>query len=338
MSGDERRVSLAHGGGGRLTNQLIDELFIYAFDNDTVRSRHDAAELVLPAGRSALTTDSYVVTPLFFPGGDIGSLAVHGTVNDLAMAGARAVALTCGFIIEEGLPLDILRRVVESMARAARDCGVAIVAGDTKVVPRGKADGLYVNTTGLGIIEREASIVPSRIKPGDAVIVSGDIGRHGMAVMAARDDLGFESNIESDSAPLWPLVRDLLADGLDLHCLRDLTRGGLSSALNELAEASNTSLEIDEVTVPVCEPVATLCEILGLDVMDVANEGRMVAFVAFDQAERVTSIMHRHEIGHQATIVGRVTERSTVPVVLVGRLGQRRVLSMFSGEQLPRIC
>ncbi len=338
MSCDRPRISLAHGGGGRHTNQLVGELFISAFDNETIRSGHDAAELVLPAGRSALTTDTYVVTPLFFPGGDIGSLAVHGTVNDLAMAGAQAVALTCGFIIEEGLPFDSLRRVVASMARAARDCEVTVVAGDTKVVPRGKADGLYVNTTGLGTIEREASIVPSRIRPGDAVIVSGDIGRHGMAVMAARENLGFESNIDSDSAPLWPLVRDLLDDGLDLHCLRDLTRGGLSSALNELAEASSTSIEINEAAVPVPEPVAALCEVLGLDVMDVANEGRMVAFVAADQAERVMSILREHELGRQAAIIGRVIERSTVPVALIGRLGQRRVLSMFSGEQLPRIC
>jgi hydrogenase expression/formation protein HypE len=338
MDNNPRKITLAHGGGGRLTNQLIEELFVEAFDNETIRSRHDAAELVIPAGRTAVSTDSYVVTPLFFPGGDIGSLAIHGTINDLAMAGARPVAITCGFIIEEGLSVDVLHRVVNSMARSARECAVDIVAGDTKVVPRGKADGLYVNTTGLGTIGHGVSVVPSRIKPGDAVVVSGDIGRHGIAVMAARENLGFESSVESDSASLWPLVRDLLDDGVDLHCLRDLTRGGLSSALNELAQTAGVSIEIDESAVPVSEPVAALCEVLGLDVMNVANEGRMVVLVSPDEADRTVATLRRHVIGKQAAIVGRVAEQSTVPVTLIGRLGQRRVLPMFSGEQLPRIC
>lgn len=338
MTEKQRLITLAHGGGGRLTNELIEELFLASFDNEAINCRHDSAELIFDAGRCAVTTDCYVVAPLFFPGGDIGSLAVHGTTNDLAMAGARPVALTCGFIIEEGLPYDVLRRVVNSMAGAARVAGIAIVAGDTKVVPKGKADGLYINATGFGSISEGVSIVPARIKPNDAIILSGDIGRHGMAVMAAREELGFESSIESDSAPLWPLVRDLLHEGIDLHCLRDLTRGGLASALNELAEASNTSMEINEPSVPVSKPVEALCEVLGLEVMNVANEGRMVVFVAEDQAQQVVSVLRRYENGCEASIVGRVNQRAAVPVTIVGSLGQRRVLPMFSGEQLPRIC
>lgn len=331
-------VLMAHGGGGKLMQQLLDNVFGPAFHNPILAARHDSAQFNVPPGRLAMTTDSYVVRPLFFPGGDIGSLAVHGTVNDLAMSGARPLYLSCGFIIEEGLPMETLWRVVMSMRDAAQRCGVQIVTGDTKVVDQGKGDGLYLNTTGIGVIEHDLTITPTSVQPGDAVIVSGDLGRHGMAIMAVREGLQFESTIESDSAPVREPVRALIKSGIEVHCLRDLTRGGLASALNEIAMAAGVKITIEQKAVPVREDVHAACEILGLDPLHVANEGRFVAFVAAPDAERAVAILHRHEVSTNAVMVGQVVERSAPLVTVRSAIGVNRILDLPSGEQLPRIC
>src|ERR1039457_3933342 len=257
-------VLMAHGGGGKLMHHLLENIFGRAFSNPILDSRHDSAQFSVPPGRLAMTTDSYVVRPIFFPGGDIGSLAGHGTVNDLGMSGARPPFFTSAFIIEEGLPMETLWRVVCSMRDAAKKCGVLIVTGDTKVVDKGKGDGLFINTTGIGVMEHSLNIAPQNVQPGDAVIVSGDLGRHGMAIMAVREGLQFESTIESDSAPVHEVVLELLKAGIEIHCLRDLTRGGLASALNEIAEAAHARIEIVEKSVPVREDVHAACEMLGL--------------------------------------------------------------------------
>ena len=332
------RVLLAHGGGGRLMHQLLDRVFGPAFSNPILDARHDSAQFEAPRGRLAMTTDSYVVRPLFFPGGDIGSMAIHGTVNDLAMSGARPLFLSCGFIIEEGLPMETLWRVVGSMRDAAKECGVQIITGDTKVVDKGKGDGLFLNTTGLGVIEHEQQILPRNIRPGDAVLVSGDLGRHGMAIMAAREGLQFESAIESDSAPLHQAVLNLLKAGIEIHCLRDLTRGGLGSALNEIAEAAGVKIAVDEKAVPVREDVHAACEMLGLDPLHVANEGRFVGFVRADHSGRALEILRRHVVAANAAVIGQVVERSAPLVTLKSAIGANRILDMPSGEQLPRIC
>ena len=331
-------VLLAHGGGGRLMHQLIDRMFLTAFGNPLLATRHDSAVIEWTGKKLAFTTDSYVVRPLFFPGGDIGSLAVHGTVNDLAMSGARPVYLSAAFILEEGLPMDRLWKIVCSMRDAAHRCGVQIITGDTKVVDKGKGDGLFLNTAGLGVIEHSLVISPQSVRPGDAVLVSGDVGRHGMAIMAVREGLQFESAIESDSASLHEIVLDLLKAGIEIHCLRDLTRGGLAGALNEIAEAATVRIEIIEKSVPVREDVHAACEMLGLDPLHVACEGRMVAFVAAGDAERAQSTMGRHTAGAGAVVVGKVAESSAPLVVLKSSIGANRILDMPSGEQLPRIC
>jgi hydrogenase expression/formation protein HypE len=273
-------VLMAHGGGGKLMHQLIGKMFLAAFNNPLLETQHDSTVVEWPGGKLAFTTDSYVVRPIFFPGGDIGSMAVHGTVNDLAMSGARPLYLSSAFIIEEGLPMETLWRVVSSMSDAARRCGVQIITGDTKVVDKGKGDGLFINTAGIGVIEHEQKIAPQNVRPGDAVLVSGDLGRHGMAIMAVREGLEFESQIESDSAPVADLVLELLRAGIEIHCLRDLTRGGLASALNEIAEAAGVKIEVVEKSVPVREDVHAACEMLGLDPLHVACEGRFAAFIA----------------------------------------------------------
>lgn len=332
------RVLLAHGGGGRLMQQLLDRVFGQAFSNPILDARHDSAQFEVPRGRLAMTTDSYVVRPIFFPGGDIGSMAIHGTVNDLAMSGARPLFLSCGFIIEEGLPMETLWRVVGSMRDAAKECGVQIITGDTKVVDKGKGDGLFINTTGLGVIEHEQQILPQNVRPGDAVLVSGDLGRHGMAIMAAREGLQFESAIESDSAPLHQAVLDLLKAGLEIHCLRDLTRGGLASALNEIAEAAGVKIAVDEKAIPVREDVHAACEMLGLDPLHVANEGRFVGFVPAADSGRALEILQRHAVAANAAVIGRVVEKSAPLVTLKSAIGASRILDMPSGEQLPRIC
>jgi hydrogenase expression/formation protein HypE len=331
-------VLMAHGGGGRLMHQLLENVFAKAFGNPMLDTRHDSAQFNVPAARLALTTDSYVVRPLFFPGGDIGSLAVHGTVNDLAMSGARPLYLSCAFILEEGLPMATLGRVVGSMRDAAQRCGVQIITGDTKVVDKGKGDGLFINTTGIGVLDHSLNIAPQNVQPGDALLVSGDLGRHGMAIMAVREGLQFESSIQSDSQPLHQVVLDLIKGGIEIHCLRDLTRGGLASALNEIAEAGGVRIAIEEKLIPVREDVHAACEMLGLDPLHVANEGRFVAFVAAPDAERARQIMRGHEAGTGSTIIGNVTERCEPLVVLRSRIGASRILDMPSGEQLPRIC
>jgi hydrogenase expression/formation protein HypE len=329
---------MAHGGGGKLMHRLLEDVFGKAFTNPILDSRHDSAQFTVPPGRLAMTTDSYVVRPIFFPGGDIGSMAIHGTVNDLAMSGARPLYLSCGFIIEEGLPMETLWRVVCSMRDTAKKCGVQIVTGDTKVVDKGKGDGLFINTTGIGVIEHDLKIAPQSVQSGDAVIVSGDLGRHGMAIMAAREGLEFESAIESDSAAVHEPVLDLIRLGIEIHCLRDLTRGGLASALNEIAEASGVKIAIEEKAVPVREDVHAACEMLGLDPMHVANEGRFVAFVAAKDADKALEILRRHDVSAGSALIGKVVEASAPLVTLKSAIGATRILDMPSGEQLPRIC
>jgi hydrogenase expression/formation protein HypE len=331
-------VLLAHGGGGKLMHQLIEKIFIPAFGNPTLDQRHDSAVFNLGKARLAFTTDSYVVRPLFFPGGDIGSMAVYGTVNDLAMSGARPVYLSAGFILEEGLPMETLWRIVQSMKMAAENAGVQIVTGDTKVVDRGKGDGAYINTAGIGIIEHQLEISPRSVLPGDVILVSGDIGRHGMAVMAVREGLEFESSIESDSAPVSAMVLDLLASGIPLHCLRDTTRGGMASTLNEIAQTSGWGLSLEERHIPVRPDVQAACEILGFDPLYVACEGRFVVFLPFAHADRALEVMRRHEGGRDAALIGQVTNDAEGLVTLKSRIGSTRIVDMLSGEQLPRIC
>ncbi|HEY6554166.1 MAG TPA: hydrogenase expression/formation protein HypE [Vicinamibacteria bacterium] len=337
------RVLLAHGGGGRSTQRLIEEVFLPAFGNPFLLARHDGAVLDLPPSASgsprlAMTTDSYVVQPLFFPGGDIGSLAVFGTVNDLAMCGARPLWLSVGFILEEGFPMDDLRRVVASMRAAADAASVQLVTGDTKVVDKGKGDGLFVNTAGIGLVEATEPIGPGSVRPGDRILLSGDLGRHGMAILAAREGLGFESSIESDCAPLAGPVLDLIRSGLPVHCLRDLTRGGLGAALVEIAEASGHRLAIQEADVPVREDVAAACEVLGLDPLYVANEGRFAVLLAEADAEEALRILRRHEVSRGACSIGAVGAEADRLVTMTTRLGSSRVVDLPSGEQLPRIC
>lgn len=336
-TGVEQTVQLAHGGGGRAMARLIDEIIRPAFADAELDRRHDGAVLEL-TGPTAFTTDSYVVQPLIFPGGDIGSMAVNGTVNDLAMCGARPLYLSVGLILEEGLPLDMLRRIVTSMRDAAVAAGVRLVTGDTKVVDHGKADGMFVNTAGLGRIVAPNAIGPASVCAGDAVILSGDIGRHGMAVMAAREGFGFETVIESDCAPVVTPVLALIEEGIDVHCLRDLTRGGLASALVEIAETAGLSIEIDERRIPVRPEVTAACEVLGLDPLHVANEGRIVAFVPQRHASCAVDVLRRHETTAGATIIGEVNDEQVAEVTCRGALGVARVVDMLSGEQLPRIC
>lgn len=326
------QVLLAHGGGGRLMQQLLNRLVLPALGSQDPTLAHDAAVLAAPPGRLAMTTDSYVIKPLFFPGGDIGSLAVHGTVNDLAMSGARPLYLSLGLILEEGLPMETLWRVLRSLRAAADACGVSVVTGDTKVVNRGQGDGIYLNTTGIGVVPEGVDIRPGRVQPGDAVLLSGDVGRHGIAVMACREGLEFETTIESDSAPLADPVAALVAAGIDVHCLRDLTRGGLASALNEIAVGAGAEIEIEAAAVPVAAQVRGACEILGLDPLYVACEGRMLAFVPEHEAPRALAVL-----GSEAVHIGRV-DAGRPRVVLNSRAGAKRLLDLLSGEQLPRIC
>jgi hydrogenase expression/formation protein HypE len=318
--------------------QLIERMFLTAFASPELEERHDGALLQAGNQRLAFTTDSYVVKPLFFPGGDIGTLAVDGTVNDLAMCGARPLWLSAGFIIEEGLPMDTLWRVVQSMRAAADAAGVRIVTGDTKVVDRGKGDGLFVNTAGVGIIDHSQVIGPRQVQPGDAVLLSGDVGRHGMAILSVREGLEFETTIESDCAPLNGVVADLLAAGVELHCLRDCTRGGLAAVLNEIAETARVGVHIEEAAVPVAEQVRGACEILGFDPLYVANEGRFALFLPAREAGRALEIMRRHPVAEAACRIGDVTAVNPGQVTMRSRVGAQRILDLLSGEQLPRIC
>lgn len=332
-------VQMAHGGGGRLMRELLHEVFLAAFGGlGPGKPPHDSA--VLPVGdiRLAFTTDSFVVTPLFFPGGDIGKLAVFGTVNDLAMAGAKPYWLSAAFVLEEGFPLETLRRIVASMQAAAQQAGVEIVTGDTKVVDRGKGDGVYINTAGIGIVPPGVNVGPRRVRPGDAVLVSGDLGRHGIAILSVREGLSFEGSLGSDCAPLARLVEGLSALGSEVHCLRDLTRGGLAAALNEIALDAGVGVELEEETIPVAGPVASACELLGLDPLYLANEGRLVALVSPEAADRACEILAGAGQDTRPARIGRVTGEHPGIVAVRNALGSHRILDLLSGEPLPRIC
>jgi hydrogenase expression/formation protein HypE len=366
------RIVLAHGGGGRLTHQLIEKIFLPAFSNAALEQRHDGAVVAVNGSRLAFTTDSFVVRPLIFPGGNIGDLAVNGTVNDLAMCGARPMYLSAGFILEEGLEMETLRTVVTSMHEAAAKANVKLVTGDTKVVDKGKGDGIFINTSGIGVIEYPGlakparpgappikkeektengmphvspmlrdvgtAIGPASVQPGDVVIVSGDLGRHGIAILSVREGLEFESLILSDTDNVWPSVEALLNAGIEIHCLRDLTRGGLATTLNEIAGDRNVCINLQEGAIPVDEVVQGACEILGLDPLYVANEGRFAVFVPAAQADKALEIMKNIPVSQGSVRVGKVEESPVRTVVLQSRIGGTRVVDMLSGEQLPRIC
>ena len=332
------RIVLGHGSGGRLSANLLRDVFLPLFSNPVLDRLDDQALLDIGGSQLAFTTDSFVVKPLFFPGGDIGSLAVHGTVNDLAMGGATPLWLSAAFIIEEGFPIETLQRVAFSMAEAANAAGVTIVTGDTKVVERGKGDGVFINTTGIGVMRRGIRLSASLARPGDRVLLSGFIGDHGTAIMASRERLEFETTIVSDSAPLHRLVADMLAASDNLRCLRDPTRGGLSSTLNEFAEASGVSIEIEEKKIPVREEVRGACELLGLDPLYVANEGKLVAIVAPESADDVLAAMQRNPLGVDAAIIGTVQKGRPGLVTMRTAFGSSRIVDLLPGDQLPRIC
>jgi len=332
-------VLLAHGGGGRLTQMLIERMFWPTFRNPALETLHDGAVLEVEGVRLAFTTDSFVVSPLFFPGGDIGGLAVNGTINDLAMCGARPLYLSLGFILEEGFPMEDLWRVVRSIQKAVQEAGVEVATGDTKVVDRGKGDGVFINTTGLGLIPPGIHISPRRATPGDVVLISGAIAVHGIAILSVREGLEFETTLESDTAALNGLVDALLrAAGPEVHVLRDPTRGGVSSALNEIAASANVGIVLEETKIPIWDEVRGACEILGLDPLYVANEGKCLAIVAPEAAEAVLEAMRSHPLGREAAIIGQVVEERPGSVILRSRVGGKRVVDMLSGEQLPRIC
>jgi hydrogenase expression/formation protein HypE len=332
-------IVMGHGGGGKLGNELVEHLFLPAFRNPELENLGDAAALDLESGRIAVSTDSFVVQPLFFPGGSIGELAVNGTVNDLAVSGAIPKFLTAGFILEEGFPLAQLAAVVDSMAKAAAAAGVKIVTGDTKVVERGHGDGIYINTAGVGLLRSDVEVGPKRAKIGDAVLVSGTIGDHGMAIMSVREGLEFESQIRSDCAGLNGLIGQVLdAEGASVHAMRDPTRGGLASTLNEIAGSSDVGIEIDEARVPVRPEVQSACELLGLDPVYVANEGKVVIFIAPEAADRALAIMRAHPLGRNAARIGHVTSDHRRMLVARTAMGANRVIPTQIGEQLPRIC
>jgi hydrogenase expression/formation protein HypE len=335
---DHPNIILGHGGGGKLSAELIEHLFLPAFTNDTLDTLGDSAVLEFNDQRLAFSTDSFVVKPLFFPGGCIGDLAVNGTVNDLAMTGAQPLYLSAGFIIEEGLPLATLGGIVERMSAAAREAGVTLVTGDTKVVDRGHGDGVFINTTGLGVVPKGVTIAPNRARPGDVVLVSGTIGDHGMAIMSVREGLEFDTLIQSDTAALNDLVRAMLEAARDIHVLRDPTRGGVASSLNEIARASHCGIVIEESRLPVQPAVAAACELLGMDPLYVANEGKLIAIAPPDIAEELLQAMQGHPRGQRAAIIGRVVEEHPGMLVAQTPLGTSRVVDMQIGEQLPRIC
>ncbi|MBI1208671.1 MAG: hydrogenase expression/formation protein HypE [Azospirillum sp.] len=336
------QVDLGHGSGGKATAQLVAELFAAAFDNPWLNRGNDQAVLPMPGGglpsRLVVTTDSYVVSPLFFPGGNIGSLAVHGTINDIAMAGAWPLYLSTGFILEEGFPLADLKRIVQAMAEAAAAAGVSIVTGDTKVVERGKGDGVFINTTGLGVVSTGISPSGDRARAGDRILVSGTLGDHGVAIMSCRETLSFETTILSDSAALHELVATMIAAVPDLHVLRDPTRGGLAATLNEIAHQAKVGMIIREAALPVRPDVAAACELLGLDPLNIANEGKLVAIAAPEDADRLLEAMRRHPLGADAAIIGEVHEDRHHFVQMETGFGGRRIVDWLSGEQLPRIC
>ena len=334
------RIVLGHGSGGRLSAELLSDVFLPLFKNPVLDRMDDQAIVEIGAARLAFTTDSFVVHPLFFPGGDIGSLAVHGTINDLAMGGARPLYLSAGFILEEGFPTEDLRRIARSMAQAARAAGVAIVTGDTKVVERGKGDGVFINTTGIGIVADGVRLSASNARPGDRVILSGPLGDHGIAILAQREGLEFETEIRSDSAALHGLVARILAAAQagPVRVMRDPTRGGLSSSLNEIAAQSRVSIRLDETRIPVRDEVRGACELLGLDPLYVANEGKLIAIVAPEAADEVLQAMRQDPLGAEGAIIGTVGEESPGLVTMTTAFGSTRIVDLLAGEQLPRIC
>jgi hydrogenase expression/formation protein HypE len=336
---DYPHITLAHGGGGRLTQMLIEQMFVPAFANAALETLHDGAILDVSGARLAFSTDSFVVHPIFFPGGDIGSLAVHGTVNDLAMCGARPLALSSALILEEGLPMSDLWRIVQSMQNAARAVGVPIVTGDTKVVDRGKGDGVFINTAGIGIIPAHARVAPTRAQVGDVILINGAIAEHGIAIMSVREGLEFETQLRSDSAPLHDIVARVLdVAGEHVHVLRDPTRGGVASVLNEIAAQARVGIRLNEAQIPLADAVRGACEILGFDPLYVANEGKFIAIVAREVAEQVLATLRAHPLGKDAAIIGEVVAEHPGKVYLRSRIGGLRVVDMLSGEQLPRIC
>lgn len=333
------RVDLSHGSGGRAMAQLIADIFHAAFDNEWLRRADDQAVFDVPPGRLAMTTDGYVISPLFFPGGDIGSLAVHGTINDIAMSGARPLKLTASFILEEGFPLADLKRIADSMGAAARKAGVPIVAGDTKVVERGKADGVFISTAGIGLVPEGLELSADRARPGDVVIVSGSLGDHGVAIMSCRENLQFDTDLQSDSAALHELTDLMVATAAPaLRLMRDPTRGGLAATLNEIAHQSDVGVRISEESIPVKPSVAAACELLGLDPLYVANEGKLVAIVAPDAAQALVAAMRSHPLGAEAAIIGEIIADENRFVQMTTSFGGGRIVDWLSGEQLPRIC
>jgi len=331
-------VDMTHGSGGRAMAQLIDKLFIAHFDNDFLRQGNDQACFAVPAGRLVMSTDGHVIDPLFFPGGDIGSLAVHGTINDVAMSGAMPLYLSAGFILEQGLPLADLEKIVISMAAAARNCGAPIVTGDTKVVEKGSGDGVFITTTGIGVLSDHIHISGDRAQPGDAILLSGSIGDHGVAIMSSRENLQFETSIVSDSAALHTLVAEMVAAVPGIHCLRDPTRGGLATTLNELARQSGVGMAIQESAIPIKASVRAACELLGLDPLYVANEGKLVCICRTDDADTVLRVMQNHALGADAAIIGEVNDDEHGFVQMQTAFGGSRIVDWLAGEQLPRIC
>jgi hydrogenase expression/formation protein HypE len=332
------RVDMSHGSGGRAMAQLVEQLFAAAFDNEWLAQRNDQALLPRPEGRIVMSTDCHVVSPLFFPGGDIGCLSVHGTINDVAMSGARPLWLAAGFILEEGFPLADLQRIVASMASAARAAGVPVVTGDTKVVESGKGDGVFITTTGVGVVAPGLEISGDRARPGDRIIVSGTVGDHGMAVMSQRESLAFGTDLVSDTAALHGLVAAMVDAVPEVRALRDPTRGGLATTLNEIAAQSGVGMTIDEAAVPVLPQVEAACEFLGLDPLYVANEGKLVAIVPAAQAERLLEVMREHPLGRRAALIGEVIADEHHFVQMRTRFGGRRIVDWLAGDQLPRIC
>ncbi len=335
---DYDKVLLAHGGGGTLSHQLIQKLFFSQFDNDVLNVHHDSAMFDINGSRIAFTTDSYVVQPIFFPGGNIGDLAINGTVNDLSVSGANPLYISAGFIIEEGFEIEELWKIVLSMKEAANKAGVKIVTGDTKVVDHGKGDKIFINTSGIGLIEPGINISPKNCREGDAIILSGRIAEHGIAIMSAREGLEFETTVKSDSASLNNLISEVLSKTKNVHVMRDPTRGGIASALNEIAESSGKGIHIFEEKISLTEEVKGACEILGLDPLYIANEGKVLIFVPNTEAEGVLNIMKKHPLGKEASIIGTVTEDDPGLVIMKTLIGSSRIVDMISGEQLPRIC
>lgn len=332
------KVLLAHGGGGTLSHKLIQKMFLSQFDNPLLNAEHDGAVFEVDGKRFAFSTDSYVVQPIFFPGGDIGELAVNGTVNDLCMCGAKPLYISAGFILEEGFPMEDLWKIVQSMQHAAKKAGVQIVTGDTKVVDKGKGDKIFINTSGIGVIDAGINISPLNAKVGDAILLNGRIADHGIAIMSAREGLTFDTAVESDTAALNELVDAMFKASNNIHVLRDPTRGGIASALNEIAMTANIGIHIEEDKIPITEDVKGACEILGLDPLYIANEGKLLAFVSADDAENLLKAMHSHPLGKEAQIIGKVVAEHPKSVVMKTTIGSLRIVDMLSGEQLPRIC